>query len=187
MFIGNLNTSKIFVNSIQKTTSFLRNCDTKTSNRISKPCDKPMSNNSVAMKARANNLRFCQKFNEFKILCPVELMLISKIIPFMFIVAWNKGAQHELKVHVFLFQLTQEILSRSSRKEYLISLALKYCLSNKSAVCKQVIWPTVNNTLRKLKDINPFYRGVKIDNQGQKFSKESDPVFWNLLTNENIV
>lgn len=88
---------------------------------------------------------------------------------------------------MFLFQLTQEILSRSSRKEYLISLALKYCLSNKSAVCKQVIWPTVNNTLGKLKDINLFYRGVKIDNQGQKFSKESDPVFWNLLTNENIV
>ena len=91
---------------------------------------------------------------------------------------------------MFLFQLTQEVLSRSSRKEYLISLALKYCLSNKSAVCKQVIWPTVNNTLGKLKDINPFYRGVKIDNQeliGQELSKESDPVFWNLLTNENIV
>ena len=88
---------------------------------------------------------------------------------------------------MFLFQLTQEVLPRSSRKEYLISLPLKYCLSNKSAVCKQVIWPTVNNTLGKLKDRNPFYRGVKIDNQGQEFSKESDPVFWSLLANENIV
>ena len=30
-------------------------------------------------------------------LCPTELILISQIIPFMFIVAKTKGAQHGLK------------------------------------------------------------------------------------------
>ena len=39
------------------------------------------------MQAEASNLRPCQKYNKCEIYCPIELMLISKIIPFMFIVA----------------------------------------------------------------------------------------------------
>ena len=70
-----------------------------------------------------------------------------------------------------------EVLPRSSSKEYLISLALKLHLSDKSAVCKPVIWPTtVNDALRKLKEINPYCEDVIIDNQWQEVSKESDPV-----------
>ena len=51
--------------------------------------------------AQANNSRLSQKYHELEILCPIELMLISKIIPFMFIVAQHKGAQE----NVFFFQL----------------------------------------------------------------------------------
>ena len=43
---------------------------------------------------QANNLELCPKFKELEDLCPIELLLISQIIPFMFIVAKHKGAQH---------------------------------------------------------------------------------------------
>ena len=39
------------------------------------------------MQAQANNSRLCQRYNELEILCPIELILTSKIISFMFIVA----------------------------------------------------------------------------------------------------
>ena len=44
-----------------------------------------------------NNLALCPKIKELEDLCPIEIMLISQIIPFMFIVARIKGAQHGLK------------------------------------------------------------------------------------------
>ena len=56
-----------------------------------------MLNKSIPMQAQANNLRLCHKYHELEILCPIELMLIVKIIPFMFIVAQHKGVQRELK------------------------------------------------------------------------------------------
>ena len=47
---------------------------------------KSMLIKSIPMQAEASNLRPCQKYNKCEIYCPIELMLISKIIPFMFIV-----------------------------------------------------------------------------------------------------
>ena len=73
-------------------------------------------------------------------LCPIELMLISQIIPFMFIVAKTKGAQRELKGQCVLvptdLEKIQTILPRSCDEEYLISLALKRRLTDKSVVNK---------------------------------------------------
>ena len=43
---------------------------------------------------QANNLELCPQFNELEDLCPIELLLISQIIPYMFIVVKHKGAQH---------------------------------------------------------------------------------------------
>ena len=40
--------------------------------------------------AGTQKMELCPKFNEFESLCPIELMLISQIIPFMFIVAKNE-------------------------------------------------------------------------------------------------
>ena len=42
-------------------------------------------------------LRLCRKSNELEVLCSTKLMLISKIIPFMFIAAQHKGSQLGLK------------------------------------------------------------------------------------------
>ena len=51
----------------------------------------------MPMQAQVNNMELCSKFSELNRLCPIELMLISQIKPFMFIVAKTKGAQNWLK------------------------------------------------------------------------------------------
>ena len=56
-----------------------------------------MLKNKMPMQAQKNKMELCPKFHEFENLCSIELMLISQIIPFMFIVAKVKGAQHGLK------------------------------------------------------------------------------------------
>ena len=42
-------------------------------------------------------MELCPKFSELNKLCPLQLMLVSKITPFVFLVAKTKGAQHGLK------------------------------------------------------------------------------------------
>ena len=122
----------------------------------------------MPMQAQANNLWLCQKFDELECLCPIELMLISQIIPFMFIVAKHKGAHHGLKGQCVLvpadLKKIQTVLTRSCDEEYLTSLALKRHLSDTSVVNKQHIRPAfVNRALEKLVEDNPFYKDVRID------------------------
>ena len=128
------------------------------------------------MQAQKNNIELSPKFNEFESLYPVELMLISQIIPSMFIVAKAKGAQHGLKGQCVLaptdLKKVQTILPRSCNEEYLISLALKRRLSDKTAVNKQQIRPAfVNRALAKLIEINPFYNNVVVDNDWENVSE----------------
>ena len=130
----------------------------------------------MPMQAQKNNIELSPKFNEFESLYPVELMLISRIIPSMFIVAKAKGAQHGLKGQCVLaptdLKKVQTILPRSCNEEYLISLALKRRLSDKSAVNKQQIRPAfVNRALAKLIEINPFYNNVVVDNDWENVSE----------------
>ena len=130
----------------------------------------------MPMQGQKNNIELSPKFNEFESLYPVELMLISQIIPFMFIVAKAKGAQHGLKGQCVLaptdLKKVQTILPRSCNEEYLISLALKRRLSDKTAVNKQQIRPAfVNRALAKLIEINPFYNNVVVDNDWENVSE----------------
>ena len=53
-----------------------------------------MSKNKMPIQAQVNNLELGPTFSELDRLCPIEFMLISQIIPCMFIVAKTKGAQH---------------------------------------------------------------------------------------------
>ena len=83
----------------------------------------------MPMQAQANNMEFCPKFSELDGLCQTDPILISQIIPFMFIVAKMKGAQRGIKEQYVLVQTTlkkiQTILPRTCDNEYLISFALK--------------------------------------------------------------
>ena len=54
-------------------------------------------NNKILMPGQLNNMDPCPKFSGLERLCLVELLLISQIIPFMFIVAETKGAQDGLE------------------------------------------------------------------------------------------
>ena len=42
-------------------------------------------------------MELCRKFSELDRLCPIKLMLISEITPFMFIVTKKRGAHHGQK------------------------------------------------------------------------------------------
>ena len=98
--------------------------------------------------------------DELKNLCPLELMLISRIIPFMFIVPKHKGAQFGLKGQCVLvpadLKKIETSLPRACDLNCVISLALKRRLSDKSYHRKQNIRPAkVNRALQKLREINP--------------------------------
>ena len=80
-------------------------CNTGKSSWICKGCHRSLLSNKTPMQAQVNNLYLCPKIEELENLCSIELMLISKIIPFMFIVARVKGAQHGLKGQCILYQL----------------------------------------------------------------------------------
>ena len=80
------------------------------------------------------------------------------------------------------------ILPRSCNEEYLISLALKRRLTDKSAVNKQHIHPAaVNRALKKLTEINPFYKDVTVDSEWKDLSEQSDPELWRLLTDKKVL
>ena len=131
------------------------------------------------MLAQLNNLELCPTFNELdRLCCPVELMLISQIISFMFIVAKTKGAQHGLKGQCVLvptdLEKIQTILPRSCNEEYLISLALNYRLTDKSVVSKHQICPAlVNTALQKLTQIVQFYSNITIHKEFKDLSERS--------------
>ena len=165
-------------------------CHTGKSMWICKSCDKAMKKKKMPMQAQANGLELCPKYDELENLCPLELMLVSQIMPFMFIIAKTKGAQHGLKGQCVLvpadLKKIQTVLPRSCDDEYLIPLALKRRLTDTSAFRKQHIRPAaVNKALCKLKEINPHYKNVSIDDSWADVSRRSDPELWKLLTDEN--
>ena len=83
-----------------------KECTTGKSDWICKSCHNSMSKNKMPMQAQVNNLELCPTFSELDRLCPIELMLISQIIPFMFVVVKTKRAQHGLKKQCVLVQQT---------------------------------------------------------------------------------
>ena len=108
----------------------------------------------------------------------------------MFNVAKTKGAQDGLKEEFVLvpkdLDKIQTILPRSWDEEYLISLALKRQLTDKSVVNKQqVCLDLVNTAPQKSAQINPFYSNITIHNEWEDLSEQSDPVIWRLLTDKN--
>ena len=157
---------------------------------ICKGCDKHLMKGKMPPQAQANNLKLDRIEDDLRDLCPLELMLISRIIPFMFIVPKHKGAQFGLKGQCILvpsdLKKTVSSLPRACDDNCVISLALKRRLSDRSYHSKQNIRPAeVNKALRKLKEINPFYSFVSIDeNSWVNVSQESDPELWDMLTND---
>ena len=75
-------------------THIYNGCTSGKSDWICKSCHNFMSKNKIPMQTQVSNMELRLKFSELNRLCPVELMLISQIIPLIFIVAKMKGAKH---------------------------------------------------------------------------------------------
>ena len=99
-----------------------------------------MLNNKMPIEAQLIKMELYPKFTELDRLFPIELMLLSQIIAFMFIVSKTKGAQHGLKGQFFLVKIDLKkihtILPRSCDVECLIFLVLKRRFTDKSVVNK---------------------------------------------------
>ena len=65
-------------------TDIYNECTTGKSNWICNSCHNSMSKNKMPIQALLNNMEFCPKFSELDRPCPIELMLISRIISYMF-------------------------------------------------------------------------------------------------------
>ena len=89
-------------------TNIYNKCTTGKSDWICESCHSSNIKNKTPVQAQLNNMELCPKFSELDRLCPIELMLISQIIPFKFIVAKTKGAQHGLKRECFLVPIDLE-------------------------------------------------------------------------------
>lgn len=63
---------------------------------ICKSCYSTTLKNKMPMQAQVNSMELCPKFTALKMPCPIELMLVSPIVPLMFYVAQMKSAQYGL-------------------------------------------------------------------------------------------
>ena len=77
------------------------------------------------------------KFSDLDRLCPLEMILISKIILFMLIVSKSKSSQQCQQTE----KKNQTILPKSCDKKYFISLALERFLTDTGVINKQKISP----------------------------------------------
>ena len=113
----------------QLITQIYNKCATGKSDWICKICHNSMMKNKMPMQGQMNNMEPCPKFDELDRLCPIELIIISQIIQFIFTVAKTTGAQRGLKGQCVLvltdLKKIQIILPRSCNEGYLIYLALK--------------------------------------------------------------
>ena len=91
-------------------TDIYTKCTTGKSEWLCKSCYKSMMKNKMLMQAQLNNTELCPKFSELDRLCPIMLMLIPQIIPFMFMVAKTKGAQHGYKGQCVLVPTDSKVM-----------------------------------------------------------------------------
>ena len=75
-----------------------------------------MSKNKIPMQTQVSNMELRLKFSELNRLCSIELMLISQIIPLIFIVAKMKGAKHWPKGHYFIAKRHPALVNTALQK-----------------------------------------------------------------------
>ena len=85
-------TNALIMNSEKYESQIFSKCKTDfNSNKdqvyICKPCDRSLKKEKMPAQAQNNGLKLNMVHKEIEDLCPLEIMLISQIIPFMFVVA----------------------------------------------------------------------------------------------------
>ena len=85
------------LNSSKYESELFDECNTGKCEWICKTCDKYLIKGKLPPQAQANSLSLCPKVKELDVLCRLELMLISQIIPFMEIRPRARGIQCGIK------------------------------------------------------------------------------------------
>ena len=80
-------------------TDIYNECTNGKSDCICKSCRNYMSKSKMSMQPQMNKMELCLKFSELDRLCLIEMMLMSQIISFTFIVGKTTGPQHGRKEH----------------------------------------------------------------------------------------
>ena len=173
----------------EQQTELFNKCRQNVSEWICNSCHAKLKRSEMPATAIANGLNLCPSVEELDCLNGIEHALICQVLPFMSIVARHRGAQSGLKGQVVLVptDLTklQRVLPRSSNDEHIISVALKRRLTDNSAYIKQNISPArINAALLWLKNNNPLYSHIQIDDNWERTMQESDPELWSMLTEE---
>ena len=180
---------------IQKNPEKFERCFNGKQEWICKTCHKYFLKSKMPPRSQANSLELDPIVDVFleqadKELYPIELMLISQIIPFMFITAKHTSKQWGLKGQCVLvladLKKVQTSLPRTCNDDHLIALALKWHLSDRGYVDTQVIRPgLVNRVFDKLIEVNPLYQNTQINLSWENVSQESNPELCNILTDQN--
>ena len=99
-----------------------KNCNPEPFYWICLQCDKAIKNDKIPFQAQANNLKLSPQIPELIALCPIETMLISQLIPFMFIVPKHKDGQQGLKGQCVMVPANldkiQKVLPRACSDEF---------------------------------------------------------------------
>ena len=152
-------------------------------------CSTCLKKNQMPSLCTANSLSLEVIPKELRHLTSLELQLISKILPFMKIVAKPTGAQTGIRGQVVLvpadISKVTTNLPRPTSHSQIITLALKRRLSDKHPFHEQFIRPqNVNAALNYLKRNSPFYTNVTVNEAWETFSAQHNPEFWTCITNQ---
>ena len=149
---------------------------------ICKQCNSSFKKNQVPPISTANSLSLEIIPKELDCLTSLELQLISKILPFMKIIAKPTGAQTAIKGQVVLvpadISKVTTSLPRPTTHSQIITLALKRRLCDKHSFHQQFIRPqNVNTALQYLKAHSPFYVDVTVNETWENFTTQQTPEF----------
>ena len=154
-------------------------------------CHRNLKLGNMPQQAKCNGLSLCKIPEELKDLNPLEMRLISRRIPFMKLVSLPRGRQQGIQgpaVNVPTdLDFVCDQFPRLPNQCHLISLKLKRKLEYRKSYMHDFVYPDrVIKGLKWLKEHNPLYHDICINNDWAVHSKQCDPNLWNAMTNENI-
>ena len=154
-------------------------------------CHRNLKSGSMPQQAKCNSLSLCKIPEELKDLNPLEMRLISRRIPFMKLVSLPRGRQQGIQGPAVNVPTDLDVVCdqfpRLPNQCHLISLKLKRKLEYRKSYMHDFVYPDrVIKGLQWLKEHNPLYHDICINNNWALQSKQSDPNLWNAMTNENM-
>ena len=155
---------------------------------ICRNCHICLKRGKLPTQAKCNGLSLCKIPDELKDLNPLEVRLISQRIPFMKLVSLPRGKQVGIQgpaVNVPTdLDIVCEQFPRLPTECQIISLKLKRKLEYRKAYIHDYVCPEkVLKALDWLKQNNPLYKEIGINQTWRQDCENSDPELWHALIN----